>query len=168
VKYYPGMYMRRIKNITLTIPCVTGPFNGVHCRLTLLSSMTRIDPRLSPPPHRCCCDRRHLSEYELCPCDPRAIRQYAAREAIATSSGKNDSGLFELNFHDERYLPFEYLGAVCRVRIELPPENNYFDLETVSDLILRFSHTAREGGDPLRRAANETADRRSFVGAGSS
>ena len=30
---YPGMYMRRIKNVTLTIPCVTGPFNNVNCRL---------------------------------------------------------------------------------------------------------------------------------------
>ena len=41
---YPGMYMRRIKNVSLTIPCVTGPYTGVHCRLTLLSSTTRIDP----------------------------------------------------------------------------------------------------------------------------
>ena len=24
----PGHYMRRIKNVTLTIPCVTGPYNG--------------------------------------------------------------------------------------------------------------------------------------------
>lgn len=156
---YPGMYMRRIKNISLTIPCVTGPLNGIQCRLTLLSSTTRTDPRLIPPPHRCCCDRRHLSEYEMCPCDPRSVRQYAARDAIATSSGKNDSGMFELSFRDERYLPFEYLGAVCRLRIELPPENNYFDPDTLSDLILRLNHTAREGGELLRRAANETAQR---------
>jgi hypothetical protein len=156
---YPGMYMRRIKNISLTIPCVTGPFNGVQCRLTLLSSTTRIDPRLIPPAHRCCCDPRHLSEYELCPCDPRAVRQYAAREAIATSSGKNDSGMFEVNFSDPRYFPFEYQGAVCRLRIELPPENNYFDRDTLSDLILRHNYTAREGGELLRRVANETAQR---------
>jgi hypothetical protein len=84
---YPGMFMRRIKNVTLTIPCVTGPYTGVHCRLTLLTSMTRIDPRLSPAPHRCCSDRREHSEYETCPEDPRVVRQYAAREAIATSSG---------------------------------------------------------------------------------
>jgi Tc toxin complex TcA C-terminal TcB-binding domain len=46
---FPSHYMRRIKNVTLTIPCVTGPFTGVHCRMTLLSTMTRIDPRLSAP-----------------------------------------------------------------------------------------------------------------------
>ncbi len=156
---YPGMFMRRLKNVSLTIPCITGPFNGVQCRLTLLSSMTRIDPRLNPPQHPCCCDRRHLSEYETCPCDPRTVRQYAAREAIATSSGKNDSGMFELNFHDERYLPFEYLGAVSRWRVELPPENNYFDLDTVNDLIMRVNYTAREGGELLRHAANEVAQK---------
>ena len=153
------MYMRRIKNVTVTIPCVTGPFNNVNCRFTVLSSVTRIDPRLDPPAHRCCCDRRHLSEYELCPCDPRAVRQYAALEAIATSSGKNDSGMFEMNFRDERYLPFEYLGAVCRCRIELPRENNYHDPDTLADAILCFYYMAREGGELLRRAANENAKR---------
>jgi hypothetical protein len=157
---YPGHYLRRIKNVTLTIPCVTGPYTGVHCRLTLLSSVTRIDPRLSPPPHLCCCDRRRLNDYEACLDDPRVVRQYAAREVIATSSGQNDSGLFQLNFQDERYLPFEFLGAVSRWRIELPPKNNYFDLDTVSDLILNLNYTAREGGDLLRRAASEAAERR--------
>jgi len=40
---YPGHYMRRIKSVTLTIPCVVGPYMGVHCRLTLLSSSTRVN-----------------------------------------------------------------------------------------------------------------------------
>jgi len=154
------MYMRRIRNVSLTIPCVTGPFNNVNCRLTLLSSVTRIDPRLQPPPHQCCCDRRDLCECELCACDPRAVRQYAAREAIATSSGKSDSGLFEMNFQDERYLPFEYQGAASHWRVELPRENNYFDFDTVSDLILGLSYTAREGGELLRRATSECAKKR--------
>ena len=154
---YPGMYMRRMRCVTMTMPCMTGPFNNVNCRLTLLSSVTRIDPRLDPPAHHCCCDRRHLSEYELCPCDPRAVRQYDAREAIATSTGKNDSGMFEMNFHDERYLPFEYRGVVCRMRIEAPIDNNFHDPDTLADAILCFYHTAREGGPMLRRAANENA-----------
>ena len=51
---YPGHYMRRIKSVAMTIPCVTGPYTGVHCRLTLLSSETRIDPILVRPPQRCC------------------------------------------------------------------------------------------------------------------
>jgi hypothetical protein len=55
---YPGHYMRRIKNVSLTIPCVTGPYTGVHCRLTLLRSQTRIDPCLPCPVTECCHERR--------------------------------------------------------------------------------------------------------------
>jgi Tc toxin complex TcA C-terminal TcB-binding domain len=168
---FPGHYMRRIKSIAMTIPCVTGPFSGVHCRLTLLSSFTRIDPRLSAPKHECCCppepfctewgeEERLGREYLACPDDPRAIRQYGAREAVATSNGQNDSGLFQLDFNDPRYLPFEYMGAVSRWRIELPPENNYFDLNTLTDLVLRLGYTAREGGAVLRRAARAAARKR--------
>jgi hypothetical protein len=157
---YPGMYMRRIRNMSLTIPCVTGPYTGVHCRLTLLSSRTRIDPRLSPPAHRCCSDRHRCSEYEACADDPRVVREYAARDAIATSSGQSDSGMFEVNFRDDRYLPFEYFGAVSCWRIELPRENNYFDVDTLSDLIVHMNYTAREGGEALRRAARDDARRR--------
>lgn len=156
---YPGHYMRRIKNVALTLPCITGPYTGVHCRLTLLSSETRIEPTLRPPPLHCCRDHKQRSDYEACPDDPRMVRQYAARECIATSSGQNDSGLFELNFRDDRYLPFEYLGAISRWRIELPPENNYFDLESLSDVIVHLNYTSREGDPLLRRAANAAAQR---------
>jgi hypothetical protein len=155
---YPGHYLRRIKNVTLTLPCVTGPYRGVHCRLTLLSSMTRTGPEVRPAAQGCCCPGgREHSAYEPCTQDPRIVREYAAREAIATSSGQNDSGLFELSFRDERYLPFEYHGAVSRWRIELPPENNYFDLDTVTDLVLHLNYTAREGGPALREAAARDA-----------
>jgi hypothetical protein len=49
--------------------------------------------------------------------DPRMVRRYAATEAVATSSGQNDSRMFQLSFNDERYLPFEFHGAVSRWRI---------------------------------------------------
>ena len=158
---YPGHYLRRIRSMSLTIPCVTGPYTGVHCGVTLLSSRTRIDPRLQVPPSHCCCDNRTGSSdgYEACPHDRRIVWTYGAREAIATSSGQNDSGLFELNFRDERRLPFEFHGAVCRLRIELPPQNNYFPMETLTDLMLSLNYTAREGGAPLRGAASEVAQK---------
>jgi hypothetical protein len=166
---YPGHFLRRIRNLTVTIPCVTGPFTGVHCRLTLLASQTRIDPRRSTPPHECCCpqpccdecdeDDRLAREYLPCADDPRVVRQYGAREAIATSGGRDDSGMFQLDFNDQRYLPFEYMGAVSRWRIELPPENNYFDPDSLTDLVIRLGYTAREGGEPLRQAAFAAARR---------
>jgi hypothetical protein len=159
---YPGQYMRRIKNVSLTIPCVANPNGGVHCRMTLLSSVTRIDPRLELPASRCCCECGSGHDYDACPHDPRMVRLYAATEAIATSSGQNDSGLFNFReFRDdrERYVPFEYQGAVSHWRIELPHDNNYFDMDTLSDLLINMDYISREGGSILRRAAMEAARR---------
>jgi len=85
------------------------------------------------------------------------VRHYGAREAIATSTGRNDAGLFELNFRDERHLPFEFFGAVSCWRIEMPPENNYFDMDSLTDVVLHMNYTAREGGDALRDAARASA-----------
>jgi len=173
---YPGHFMRRIRNVTMTVPATLGPYAGLHCRLTLLSSVTRVDPRLRGPAEICCEAPLLPPPLEPCACgdedvpakakwspaatgygavadDPRLVRQYAAREAIATSSGQADSGLFELSFRDERYLPFEFAGAVSRWRIELPHENNYFDMDTLSDVVLHLNYTAREGGRVLADAA---------------
>ncbi|GAA4405798.1 neuraminidase-like domain-containing protein [Quisquiliibacterium transsilvanicum] len=154
---YPGHYLRRVKSVSLTIPCVAGPYTGVHCRLTLLSSATRIEPTLLDIeqccPGECTCGCCESLRYEAAKDDPRIVKRYGATEAIATSTGHNDTGLFELNFRDERYLPFEYAGAVSRWRIELPIETNAFDIDTMSDLIFQLSYTAREGGSALRKAS---------------
>ncbi|MCE3552396.1 insecticidal toxin complex protein [Pseudonocardia sp. RS11V-5] len=188
---YPGHYLRRIKSVSLSLPCVVTPYAGVHCRLTLLSSTTRVNTLLLGPQGGCCADGGDCCAeggcctgcgtgcpadcsscgkacdqdcgctpgYALQPCDPRAVRVLAARNAIATSTGINDSGLFELNFRDERYLPFELAGAVSRWRIEMPPENNDFDLDSLSDVIMHVNYTARDGGPLLRAAATGEARR---------
>lgn len=156
---HPGHYLRRIKNVSLTLPCVVGPYTSVNCRLTLLSSTTRVSPHLAPPVHDCCKADGCGCGYQTLPDDSRIVNMYAATEAIATSSGQNDSGMFELNFRDERYLPFEYAGAVSRWRIELPKENNFFDLNTLTDVVIHLNYTAREGGNLLRKAANDCAQK---------
>ena len=154
---YPGQYMRRIRSVSLTIPCVAGPYNEVHCRLTLLRSGTRIDPLVLLPAARCCDCCQSRNGYPVCPHDPRWVSENGALEAIATSSGQNDAGLFVVDFRDERYLPFEYRGAVSRWRIELPHENNYFDFDSLSDVVMHLNYTSREGGEVLRRAAREAS-----------
>jgi hypothetical protein len=154
---YPGQYMRRIKSISITVPCVIGPYTGINSRVTLISSTTRISPNLSLPPEFCCKVEKPNNGYRTWPDDPRIVKVYTATEAIATSTGQNDTGMFELNFHDERYLPFEFSGAISHWRIELPPENNPFDFDSLSDVILHLNYTSREGGDELRYAANEVA-----------
>jgi Tc toxin complex TcA C-terminal TcB-binding domain len=56
------------------------------------------------------------------------------------------SGMFELNFNDERYLPFEGAGAISDWEISMPIENNYFDFASLSDVILHINYTSRNGG----------------------
>lgn len=111
---------------------------------------------LIPGPESCCCSSKQRSR-NMCEHDPYVVRTYAATEAIATSTGQDDSGLFELNFSDERYLPFEFAGAISRWRIELPPENNQFDMDTLSDFIMNLSYTSREGGHELRAKATASS-----------
>ena len=139
---YPGHYMRRIKSVSLTIPCVTGPYTSLNCTMTLLNNSVRIDSSATGEYAR---DENGD--------DPRFRDNIGAIQSIATSHGQNDSGVFELNFRDERYLPFEGAGAISQWRIELPQEFRLFDYDTISDVILHLLYTAREGGKALRDTA---------------
>ncbi|MCG7893955.1 MAG: neuraminidase-like domain-containing protein [Candidatus Thiodiazotropha taylori] len=141
----PGQYFRRIKNVALSVPCVTGPYAGVDCKLTLLKSSIRRAPTAS-------------GDYSRIEEDERFIDYLGSTESIVASSGQNDNGLFETNLRDERYLPFEGAGVISQWRLELPAnpsadEPQQFDYATISDVILHIRYTARDGGEPLRSAA---------------
>lgn len=157
---YPGHYLRRIKTLALSLPSVTGPYTGIHCRMTLLSSQTRTSPELLDPRHRCCDEWGCNNGYSLLPEDSRVVHSHAALDSIVTSVGTDDSGLFQLRFDDPRYLPFEYAGAACRLHLELPASENRFDMDSLRDVVLHMRYTAREGGDLLRGAARECAQAR--------
>jgi hypothetical protein len=62
--------------------------------------------------------------------------------------------MFELNFNDERYLPFEGAGVISDWQINMPIENNQFDFASLSDAVLHISYTSRSGGGELMSAAN--------------
>lgn len=87
--------------------------------------------------------------------DPRAIVRYGAVESIATSTGRDDSGVFEVSLRDDRYLPFEYAGAQTSWRLELTSEAPQFDRATISDVVLHILYIARDGGEDLAEAARE-------------
>lgn len=133
---YPGHYMRRIKTVSISIPCVIGPYNNVNCTLTLLNNKIRISNSSAGS---------YPENMEAEGGDTRFINNFAPMQSIATSSAQADSGLFELNFRDERYLPFEGAGAISRWRIELSGkwktegesiDFSQFDFSTVTDVIL--------------------------------
>src|SRR5262249_33456490 len=39
---YPGHYMRRVKTVSLTLPCVAGPYTSVACTLTMTRNSMRV------------------------------------------------------------------------------------------------------------------------------
>ena len=118
---HPGQCNRRIKSVSLTIPCVTGAYTSVSANLTLKSSsVVTVD-------------------------NPEGIQLEAKRSSMATSSAVSDSGLFELNFNDARYLPFEGAGAASSWTLTLPDKVRQFDYNSITDVIMHINYTAEDG-----------------------
>lgn len=141
---FPGHYCRRIKSVSLSIPCVAGPYTGVNATLRLTANKLR-NKAVPPSPYP-----EKTSET-----DDRFNGYNVPIASIAASSATNDSGVFELNFKDERYLPFEGAGAISRWSLELS-EISQFDRNTISDVILHLKYTSKEGGGSLKTAATNS------------
>jgi hypothetical protein len=151
----PGHYMRRIRSVSVTIPCVTGPFTTVHCKLQLLANSYRRNYTLVPQYER----------NEAAVADDRFIddRRQIVNESIVTSSGQNDAGVFEVNLRDERYMPFEGAGAISKWKLQLPTDFKTFDYSTISDVVLHMRYTARDSdSDEVREKAMSSV--KAFLG----
>lgn len=140
---HPGQYFRRIKSVSVSLPCIAGPYTSVSAKLSLVNNRYRKNTN----------DPTNYPEDTVAG-DNRFVYNVGSIQSIATSNAQNDSGVFELNFRDERYLPFENTGAISSWRLELPSEIRQFDYDTISDVIVHVKYTAREGGSGLKTAAN--------------
>lgn len=145
---HPGQYFRRLKSVSVSLPCIAGPYTSVSAKLSLVNNRYRKNTNS---------DNAATTGYAEDPgSDERFIYNIGAIQSIATSNAQNDSGVFELNFRDERYLPFEGTGAISSWRLELPSEVRQFDYTTISDVIIHVKYTAREGGSGLKNLANDS------------
>lgn len=157
---YPGHYFRRIKSVSISLPCIAGPYTTVACSLRLLNNHIRIQTGIAD-------GYEHNNEDGVWSNDSRFVQNNIPIKAIATSSAQNDSGVFELNFRDERYLPFEGAGVISDWTIDLFNDPNradfgrslrQFDYSTISDAIIHVRYTAREAGGLLREHAISNLD----------
>ncbi|MFO2464138.1 neuraminidase-like domain-containing protein [Pseudomonas sp. 15FMM2] len=117
---YPGHTLRRIKYISVSLPATLGPYEDI--RATLIQTRSEIErPDASPK------------------VDLRVHQQ------IALSSGLDDSGLFTLRFDsNDRYLPFEYTGAISKWTLAFPnPAKQKAVLESINDIVIHLRYTAR-------------------------
>lgn len=117
-------------------------YASVNCTLSLLKSSLRKSPLLMDDEYA-----RQGSE------DSRFADYFGTIRSVVTSSGNNDSGMFETNLREERCLPFEGAGAESTWRLELPAAFRQFDYNMISDVILHVRYTARQGGAQLREGA---------------
>ena len=140
---FPGHYFRRLTSVSLSIPCVAGPYTSIACTLTMTGNQLRADPTLLGGKY----------PRDLTTTDPRFRDEIAAVQSIATCDAQHDDGMFVLDFQDERYLPFEGSGAISSWQLRIAKVFAQFDLNTISDVVLHLNYTAREGGEALGDAA---------------
>lgn len=120
---YPGYFRRIIKSVRVSIPCIAGPYTNIGATLTLGNNKIRVNKTDA------------LTDFNFTGCS-----------TIATSTAQNDGGQFELNFRDERYLPFEGAGAVSSWTLALPKTIRAFDYNTIADVVFHVSYTAEYDG----------------------
>ena len=143
--------------MSISLPCVAGPYTTIACTLRLLKSSIRIatgDGANGYP--------RNTDDRGLPIDDPRFVESNVTTKAIAASSAQNDSGIFELNFRDDRYLPFEGAGAISDWSIELFTDSSkpdfgrplrQLDHSTIQDAVLHVKLTAREDAGTFKKGA---------------
>jgi hypothetical protein len=149
---HPGLYFRRVKSVSLSLPCIAGPYTSISAKLSLVSNRYR--KNTNP-------DNAAGTGYAEDPGnDERFVYNVGSIQSIAASNSQNDSGMFELNFRDERYLPFEGCGAIGTWRLELPADVRQFDYETIADAVVHVKYSAREGGSSLKNASALTLKER--------
>ncbi|TGZ79090.1 hypothetical protein EX30DRAFT_350599 [Ascodesmis nigricans] len=144
---FPGHYCRRIKAVSVSIPCIVGPYTGVNATLSLLRHQYRVSPEIKD-------DADYLPKKaggEIT--DDRFRADVVPINAIALSSGQHDSGVFELNFNGERFGPFEGAGVISDWKLELAMQARQFDYMTISDVIIQLKYTSLNGGDILKSGA---------------
>lgn len=144
---FPGHYARKIKDIKITVPAVVGPYENVHASLQQTSNQVvlKSDGAINAIKYLV-----NPSEEEQPETDLLRVN-WKPNQEIAISKADQDSGLFELSFGDERYLPFEGTGAVSTWELSLPQATNRFDISTISDVIIHLDYTALNGGEVLSR-----------------
>ncbi|HMI92452.1 MAG TPA: neuraminidase-like domain-containing protein, partial [Polyangiales bacterium] len=135
---FPGHYFRRIKSVTVSIPCVVGPHTTVGATLTLLDSRVR--------------DRSTATGSSYAD-DANFRMDHRTIESTAVSRAQGE----RLELKDERN-PFEGAGAISTWRLELPARHRQFDYDTISEAVVTLEYTARRDGRLAGIATTALAD----------
>ncbi|MCC6371686.1 MAG: hypothetical protein IT236_11825 [Bacteroidia bacterium] len=137
-KDFPSHYGRQIKSISLSFPAVVGPYQNLNATLTQISHRKLIRPEIKGV------DFLLGGTPEFFNAEDCIISSAQKTQQVALSRGLNDSGVFELNFNDERYLPFEGTGVDSNWLLTIHTGNG-FNPESITDVIIHLQYTALQG-----------------------
>ncbi|MBD1584498.1 Tc toxin subunit A-related protein [Pseudoalteromonas sp. S16_S37] len=141
---FPGHYNRQLKTISVTFELPQG--QKVNATLTQLNSKLVMAPDIKAV--------KHLMDPSN-EATTNVRENWRANQQVALShvdEYTENNGLFELNFHDERYLPFEGTGAVSNWRLALNGHKGSYNPDDLVNVIIKARYTAEQGG---QRFANE-------------
>ncbi|KAF1983002.1 hypothetical protein K402DRAFT_361709 [Aulographum hederae CBS 113979] len=142
---FPGHYLRRISSVAVSVPCVVGPYASINATLRLLDHKYRVRADATDYPEK-------VQENG----DDRFATTLLPNNALALTSGINDTGRLDLRAAAETYNPIEGAGIISRWRLELPSAFRQFDYSTISDVVMHMNYTSLNGGDGLKAAASKS------------
>jgi hypothetical protein len=141
---FPGHYNRQIKSLAIAFDVGEGQL--VNATLTQINHKLVMDPDIK------------AVKYLLNPSGdmPLGIRaDWKVNQQIALShvdEFTENSGLFELRFDSERYLPFEGTGAVSMWGLELNGKKGAYNPNDLLDATIKLRYTADQGGTGFANA----------------
>ncbi|MEU6778308.1 hemopexin repeat-containing protein [Nonomuraea angiospora] len=138
---FPGHYRRCVKTVSVVFSGPEGPID-VNAVLTQTGHKTVLEADAKAV-------RYLLDGKGEAPASVRSDWRPSQRIALSdTEEGRDNNGLFELRFDDERYLPFEGTGAVSTWRMEITGRRPY----DLFDVVVTVKYTAEQGGDVFANA----------------
>ncbi|NUO02497.1 MAG: hypothetical protein HUU01_17975 [Saprospiraceae bacterium] len=153
---FPGHYNRKIASISLTIPAVVGPYQNLNATLIQTSNQVLVRPDINGV--------KSLLTMGGVPPNGAIRANWSANQQISISTGINDAGLFQLNFNDPQYLPFEGTGAISDWELIMPKAANAFDFAAITDVIIQISYTASPGGQTFARQVTNLDQLKNYQG----
>ncbi|QXH47265.1 hypothetical protein KSS93_04885 [Pseudomonas xanthosomatis] len=164
-KSYPGQYLRQLKYVSVTLVLKSGkPVEELCALLKQTGSTTLLEPDASaafslyPESNDDANAKAARENPRLVLRNPRENQQIALSSTVAEDGLGYDAGtwVYELMFHDGRYLPFEGTGAISQWTLELLGDEGLLkDLSVIEDIKFNMVYTAKAGDETFIKALGD-------------
>jgi len=148
-KDYPGHYLRQLVRMSVSLPVVLKPYQDIHATLSQQTSTYLLKPQIGNVKYLYQQAGELPEEGDDDVRQDQLVTNPRANQQIGLSAGLDDHGMFQLDFGDERYFPFEGTGAISRWTFSFPnheTEDQQAMLGTLTDVILHIRYLAVDGG----------------------